>query len=68
MATIYRCDKCHREFTEKDNLYSLVAPHTDYRGELQSDSTYKRDLCGYCWRLVIDLTKPDPKVVGNKND
>ena len=59
MATIYKCDRCDKEFTEKGKLWSIAIPRT-YMGS--ATDCYNKDLCDNCVKQLEEFVRPLPRL------
>lgn len=64
MATIYRCDRCHQDFSEPDRLQEVRIPKTiGFSSFLHvaNVAEYRFDLCGLCCEELLRVVNTSPK-------
>lgn len=54
MATIYRCDRCKKDFTDGEKLRRIELPNVDSYGDFFEDWKTVKELCGRCVKSLTD--------------
>lgn len=59
MATIFRCDGCEKDFTNRGNLRTIEIPYmTTQNQEFSEDEgSFTKDLCDRCWRKILQTVE-----------
>jgi hypothetical protein len=63
MATIYRCDKCHREYPDRETIATITYPVADPITRVVENMPFRTiDLCSYCLERMHEHLRADVKV------
>jgi len=72
MATILKCDKCHRDNEGKSFIdivpVKIIINPKDENDEDYSATRVIKDLCKNCRVNLLDFLKPDAMAVKNKEE
>ena len=64
MATIYRCDRCHKETNDSSEIAYVTVPHRTMSHSTYTpwtENTKTVEICERCSNLLNDFLEPLPK-------
>lgn len=64
MATIYRCDRCHKESISREDIRTVSLPRMSHnnRDFIRDDNDIHKELCSACVSDIYEVVKPLPKM------